>query len=85
MKMQEELIERIKSEADYIIKNDTTIRLTARRFGLSKTTIHTDVTQKLFYINKTLYKKVRRVLDNNISQRAIRGGRAVKKKYKKQS
>ena len=85
MKMQEELIERIKSEADYIIKNDTTIRLTARRFGLSKSTIHADVTKKLFYINKTLYKKVRKKLDYNISQRAIRGGMAVKKKYKKQS
>lgn len=81
--MQHELVERVKMEAEYIIKNNTTIRLTARRFKVSKTTVHKDVTERLFYIDRVMYKKVRKILDYNTSQKGIRGGNAMKKKFKK--
>ncbi len=76
------LKERVLAEADYIFINQSTIRLTARRFKVSKSTVHQDLTQRLYKIDKTLYNKVRRILDYNISQRAIRGGEATRKKYK---
>lgn len=79
------LRERILAEAEYIIITQSTIRSTARRFKISKSTVHEDLTQKLYKIDKTLYKKVRRILDYNLSQRAIRGGEATRKKYKNNS
>ena len=76
-----EIVERVKKEAEYIIRNKATIRMAARRFCLSKSTVHLDVTVRLFYIDKGAYKNVRKVLDYNILQRAIRGGMATKAKY----
>lgn len=76
------LKERILAEAEYIIITKSTIRSTARRFKISKSTVHHDLTKRLKYINETVYRKVRMVLDYNISQRAIRGGEATRKKYK---
>ena len=81
MFIPQEVIERVKKEAEYIIKNKATIRMAARRFCLSKTTVHLDVTVRLFYIDKGAYKNVRKVLDYNISQRALRGGMATKAKF----
>ena len=74
--------ERILAEADYIILTNSTIRITARRFNVPKTTVHLDLTERLYKIDKTLYKKVRQILDYNLSQRAIRGGEATRRKYK---
>ena len=65
----------------YIIENNATVRSTASRFGISKSTVHKDVTQTLKNINKSLYLDVKSVLEKNKEERHIRGGEATKKKY----
>ena len=65
----------------YIVENNTTVRATATRFGISKSTVHKDVTQTLKNINKSLYLDVKSVLEKNKEERHIRGGEATKKKY----
>ena len=65
----------------YIVENNTTVRSTASRFGISKSTVHKDVTQTLKTINKSLYLDVKSVLEKNKEERHIRGGEATKKKY----
>lgn len=67
--------------AVYIIETGTTIRNTAQHFGISKSTVHKDLSQKLPQFNNTLYQQVRKVLDINKAQRHIRGGLATKIKY----
>ena len=65
----------------YIIENGATVRSTAKKFGVSKSTVHKDVSQRLKTLNPALYREVRRVLDINKSERHIRGGIATKNKY----
>ena len=65
----------------YIIENNATVRATASRFGISKSTVHKDVTQALKNINKSLYLDVKSVLEKNKEERHIRGGNATKQKY----
>ena len=65
----------------YIVENSATVRATATRFGISKSTVHKDVTQTLKNINKSLYLDVKSVLDKNKEERHLRGGEATKKKY----
>ncbi len=65
----------------YIIENNATVRATASRFGISKSTVHKDVTQTLKNINKSLYLDVKSVLEKNKEERHIRGGEATKQKY----
>lgn len=65
----------------YIVQNNTTVRKTAQKFGVSKSTVHKDVSERLKYINLKLYKKVKNILEINKSQRHIRGGLATKSKY----
>lgn len=77
MKKREEILGR------YIVENKATIRQTAAEFGISRSAVHKYVTKNLKYVNSTLYEEVRKVLDYNLSQRAIRGGKARKIKYKK--
>ncbi len=67
--------------ADYIIKTGSTVRQTAGVFGISKSTVHKDVTQKLQTVNRTKYLKVKKVIDKNKAERHIRGGIATKMKY----
>ena len=67
--------------AVYIIETGATVRTAARHFGVSKSTVHKDLSQRLPKYNKTLYVQVRRVLDENKAQRHIRGGMATRKKY----
>lgn len=69
--------------AVYIIENGATVRAAAQRFGISKSTVHKDLSQRLPHCNKFLYRQVRRVLDVNKAQRHIRGGMATKQKYAK--
>lgn len=73
--------ERAIQIASYIIDNNTTVRQTAKQFGISKSTVHKDMTERLNEINPTLAKQVRTVLDLNKSERHIRGGLATKEKY----
>jgi len=69
--------------AVYIIETGATVRTAARRFGISKSTVHKDLTKRLPMCNAILYKQVRVVLDENTAQRHIRGGMATKEKYLK--
>lgn len=69
------------SIANYIIDNNATVRQTAKAFGVSKSTVHKDVTDRLMQINPILAKQTRQVLDVNKSERHIRGGMATKEKY----
>ena len=65
----------------YIVENNATVRATATRFGISKSTVHKDVTQVLKKINRSLYLDVKSVLAKNKEERHLRGGEATKKKY----
>jgi putative DeoR family transcriptional regulator (stage III sporulation protein D) len=67
--------------AVYIIETGATVRTAAKHFGISKSTVHKDLSQRLPQYNKTLYKQVRLILEENKAQRHIRGGIATKKKY----
>ena len=75
--MKDYIEERAVEIAYYIIENKATVRQTAKKFGMSKSTIHKDVTERLLQINPALAK----VLDQNKSERHIRGGLATKEKY----
>ena len=68
---------------EYIVENRTTVRVAAKVFGISKSTVHMDVTDKLEKINPSLFRQVRSVLDENKAQRHIRGGLATREKYRK--
>ena len=67
--------------AVYMIENGATVRKTAEKFGISKSTVHKDLQNKLPRYNHVLYEQVRIVLDNNKKERHIRGGMATKRKY----
>lgn len=69
--------------AVYLIETGTTIRSAAQHFGVSKSTVHKDLSQRLPHCNATLYHQVRQILDENKAQRHIRGGMATKRKYSK--
>ena len=73
--------ERAVSLARYIIENRATVRAAAKKFEISKSTVHKDLSQRLPQYNKALYEQVRHVLDENKAQRHIRGGMATRKKY----
>lgn len=67
--------------AEYIIDSKDTVRGTAKKFGISKSTVHKDVSQRLLKINPALAIQVRKILDENKAERHIRGGMATKLKY----
>ena len=69
--------------AVYIIETSATVRNAARKFGISKSTVHKDLQYRLPICNRTLYEQVRVILDYNKSERHIRGGLATKLKYQK--
>ena len=66
----------------YIIENRATVRSAARQFGISKSTVHKDLTERLEKVNPGLYRQVRQLLDINKAERHIRGGMATRRKYK---
>lgn len=71
--------------ANYIIENRSTVRDTAKHFGISKSTVHKDVTDRLYRIDLSLYEKTREILNQNKAERHIRGGMATKRKYEHQT
>ncbi len=79
--MCEDIKQRILKEANYIAEKGATVRQTALVFHFSKSTVHKDVAERLKFIDRELYKKVKKVLEKNLSERHIRGGMATKKKY----
>ena len=79
--MKSYIEERAVETAKYIIDNNATVRQTAKQFGISKSTVHKDVTERLSQVNPTLAREARKVLDVNKSERHIRGGLATREKY----
>ncbi len=83
--MKQQIEERTIKLAEYIIDKKATVRNTAKYFGISKSTVHKDITERLMTFNPTLAGQVREVLDENKAERHIRGGQATKNKYKELS
>lgn len=78
-------MERAINVAKYIISTGATVRITATKFNISKSTVHKDVAERLSEIDKQLYLDVRKILDVNLKERHIRGGIATQKKYEHNS
>lgn len=74
--------ERAEQLALYIIENQATVRSAAKQFGISKSTVHKDISDRLPAYNRPLYLQVKKVLDRNKAERHLRGGLATRKKYK---
>lgn len=74
--------ERTIELANYIIENKCTVREAAKKFGISKSTVHKDITERLIKINQNLAKEVRGILTENKQERHIRGGCATREKYR---
>ena len=81
--MADKIEQRACELAVYIIENGATVRAAAQHFGISKSTVHKDLTQRLPSHNSRLYQQVRKILDLNKAQRHIRGGIATRNKFKK--
>jgi len=79
--LKEYIEERAVEIGTYIIDSNATVRQTAKKFGVSKSTVHKDVSERLIWINPALASEVRKVLDVNKAERHIRGGMATKEKY----
>lgn len=71
--------------ADHIITHNSTVREVAKHYGISKSTVHKDVTARLYYLDRSRYDEVRQILNQNKAERHIRGGMATKRKYELQS
>ena len=80
--MKGNIEERACDLAVYIIENRATVRAAAQKFGISKSTVHKDLSERLPLYNRPLYLQVKAILDENKAQRNIRGGIATRKKYR---
>lgn len=81
--MKREIQNRVLEAAEYILKTGATVRACAEKFGVSKTTIHKDMRERLKEISPALYAQVSQVLAKNKAERHIRGGEATREKYQK--
>lgn len=79
--MREYIEERALEIGNYILNNKATVRHAAKKFGVSKSTVHKDVSERLMFVDPELAKEVRKILDVNKAERHIRGGLATKEKY----
>ena len=79
--MKDYIEKRAVELAEYIIENSSTVRAAAKKFHISKSTVHKDVSERLIKINPVLAEKVHKVLEENKAERHIRGGLATKEKY----
>ena len=82
--MRDDIERRACDLAVYILETNATVRAAADRFGISKSTVHKDLTERLREAEPTLYSQVRTVLDRNKAERHLRGGEATRRKYRKQ-
>ncbi len=80
--MKSDIERRAVELAEYIIENKTTVRAAAKHFGVSKSTVHKDLTERLELINRPLFLRVKEILEVNKAERHIRGGIATRIKYK---
>ena len=83
--MRHYIEERALELGSFIIENRTTVRAAAQNFGISKSTVHKDVTERLAKLDPLMASKVKRILDENKAERHIRGGEATRMKYGKDS
>lgn len=81
--MRNYISERVLLVARYIATTDATVRDAGKKFGLSKSTVHKDMTERLIFIDGSLYRSVRKVMLNNLAERHLRGGEATKSKWRK--
>lgn len=81
--MKDYIEERVLELAQYILENNSTVRKAAKKYNISKSTVHKDITERLEEINPSLAKRVHGVLDKNKAERHIRGGLATRAKYLK--
>ncbi len=79
--MQDYIQRRVMEISNYIIESSATVRQTASVFGVSKSTVHKDMTERLPQINEMIASRVRDILDTNKAERHLRGGEATKRKY----
>ncbi len=79
--MQDYILQRVMEITNYILETSFTVRQTAQVFGVSKSTVHKDVTERLPQINESLANEVRKVLEKNKAERHLRGGEATRRKY----
>jgi putative DeoR family transcriptional regulator (stage III sporulation protein D) len=79
--MKDYIEDRVLELAHYIIENKATVRATAKKFGISKSTVHKDISERLQIINRSLFSEAKEILDANKAERHIRGGLATKTKY----
>ncbi len=82
--MHTNIEERARDLAAFILENKATVRAAAAKFGISKSTVHKDLTERLRRVDPGLYAQVRQLLDWNKAQRHIRGGLATRRKYKRE-
>lgn len=80
--MEDNIEKRACELAVYMIETGATVRAAAQNFGISKSTVHKDLTERLKQCNYALYQQVRAILERNKQERHIRGGMATRKKYK---
>lgn len=80
--MKREIQNRVLEESNYILKTESTIRETAKKFKVSKSTVHKDIHERLLEIDTILYNKINSIMKYHIDVRHIRGGESTKKKYK---
>lgn len=79
--MNQSMAERVAEIAAFIDRTHATVRAAAAEFGVSKSTVHKDCSERLKEVDPALYLRVRKILDDNLSERHIRGGDATRKKY----
>ena len=80
--LKSDIEERACELAVYIVENKATVRAAAQRFGVSKSTVHKDLSERLQSIDLALYRQVKEILDTNKAERHIRGGLATRRKYR---
>ena len=83
--MTDSIDERARELAQYVLETGATVRAAANRFGVSKSTVHKDLTQRLKQTDRFLWSRVREMLEQNKAQRHLRGGEATRRKYRTES
>jgi putative DeoR family transcriptional regulator (stage III sporulation protein D) len=79
--MQDYIVQRVLEITNYIMETGFTVRQTAQVFGVSKSTVHKDITERLPQINANLSREIRAILEKNKAERHLRGGEATRRKY----
>lgn len=79
--MHDYIYQRVLEISNYILKTESTVRQVARNFGVSKSTVHKDVTERLPQINRHLARQIKMILEKNKAERHLRGGEATRRKY----